>query len=128
MIAYSMVGTRDLAAAKAFYDAFMPALDAKHIMGTDRVHFYGNGPGNPMFAICIPYDKAHPHPGNGAMTAFACMTRDAVDAAHAKALELGCEDEGGPGERGPGGAFYLAYFRDPDGNKMALFTQAKDGA
>ena len=45
-----------------------------------------------------------------------------VEAVHAKALELGAENEGAPGGRGPNDAFYLAYFRDPDGNKIALFV------
>jgi hypothetical protein len=39
---------------------------------------------------------------------------------HAKALALGAPDEGAPGPRG-GGGFYGGYFRDPDGNKLAVF-------
>jgi catechol 2,3-dioxygenase-like lactoylglutathione lyase family enzyme len=39
---------------------------------------------------------------------------------HAKAMKLGATDEGEPGVRAD--AFYMAYFRDPDGNKIALFT------
>ena len=41
---------------------------------------------------------------------------EAVDAFHAKAIALGATDEGAPGERGPG--FYMAYFRDLEGNKF----------
>ena len=46
-----------------------------------------------------------------------------VDEVHAKALELGGTDEGAPGVRGDEGpqAFYGAYFRDLDGNKLAAF-------
>jgi predicted lactoylglutathione lyase len=43
-----------------------------------------------------------------------------VQALHAKALELGGSSEGEPGMRG--GSFYMAYFRDPDGNKLAAFA------
>ena len=47
-----------------------------------------------------------------------------VDDFHAKALELGGTDEGAPGPRGPEGekAFYGAYFRDLDGNKLCAFA------
>ena len=50
-------------------------------------------------------------------------SRDKVDALHAKAMELGGTDEGPPGLRGEEGdqAFYGAYFRDLDGNKLCAF-------
>jgi predicted lactoylglutathione lyase len=44
---------------------------------------------------------------------------DQVDAVYKRAIALGAADEGAPGERGPG--FYAAYFRDLDGNKLAVF-------
>jgi predicted lactoylglutathione lyase len=47
-----------------------------------------------------------------------------VDAAHAKAMELGATDEGAPGVRG-GGGLYIAYIRDFDGNKLAIFAMPK---
>ncbi|MDX2159520.1 MAG: hypothetical protein SFW09_23690 [Hyphomicrobiaceae bacterium] len=57
------------------------------------------------------------------MVAFAAGSRANVDAIHAKALALGGSDEGKPGLRGPDGpqAFYGAYFRDLDGNKLCAF-------
>jgi predicted lactoylglutathione lyase len=57
------------------------------------------------------------------MVALALESRDRVDAFYAKALELGGSDEGPPGLRGPEGphAFYGAYFRDPEGNKICAF-------
>jgi len=45
-----------------------------------------------------------------------------VDAVHAKALELGGQDEGKPGTRN--GSFYAAYFRDLDGNKLNAYCIA----
>ncbi|WP_308733503.1 hypothetical protein [Sphingomonas sp. KC8] len=50
-------------------------------------------------------------------------SRATIDALHAKALALGSKDEGGPGNRGGEGdnAFYAAYFRDLDGNKLCAF-------
>jgi predicted lactoylglutathione lyase len=57
------------------------------------------------------------------MAAIVLDTRDKVDALYAKAIELGGTDEGPPGLRGDEGdqAFYGAYFRDLDGNKLAAF-------
>jgi predicted lactoylglutathione lyase len=61
--------------------------------------------------------------GNGNMAAIAMNSRSKVDEIHARALELGGTCEGAPGLRGEEGdqAFYGAYFRDPDGNKLAAF-------
>ena len=64
-----------------------------------------------------------PTVGNGNMAAIVVDSRDKVDRLHARALELGGSDEGPPGVRGPDGdnAFYGAYFRDLDGNKLCAF-------
>ena len=74
-------------------------------------------------AVCKPYDGLGATAGNGNMTSIVCDTRDRVDAIHAKAMELGGSDEGAPGLRGEEGpqAFYGAYFRDLDGNKLCAF-------
>jgi predicted lactoylglutathione lyase len=57
------------------------------------------------------------------MVALVLEERRQVDGFHAKALALGGTDEGAPGLRGPEGpqAFYGAYFRDLDGNKLCAF-------
>ena len=57
------------------------------------------------------------------MTALAVDTRAKVDALYAQAIKLGGKDEGKPGLRGDEGpqAFYGAYFRDLDGNKLCVF-------
>jgi catechol 2,3-dioxygenase-like lactoylglutathione lyase family enzyme len=61
--------------------------------------------------------------GNGNMAAIVVDERAKVDALHAKALALGGSCEGPPGLRGEEGpmAFYAAYFRDPDGNKLCAY-------
>lgn len=53
------------------------------------------------------------------MFAFSFDSRAEMDAFHAKAIELGGVDEGGPGLRGPD--WYFCYFRDRDGNKLRAF-------
>ncbi|MGR8950193.1 MAG: VOC family protein [Gammaproteobacteria bacterium] len=122
MIAYTTVGTNDLARATQFYDALLAELGAGHAIEMDRFIAYAAGEGQPMFAICTPENGKEATVGNGSMVALAGENRAAVDRLHAKAMELGATDEGAPGLRGD--AFYLAYVRDLDGNKLAFFTPA----
>ncbi len=53
------------------------------------------------------------------MVALRAPSKELVDALHARALELGGQDEGAPGPRGDG--FYAGYFRDLDGHKLNAF-------
>jgi predicted lactoylglutathione lyase len=124
MIGYVTVGSNDLEKARNFYDNLMPAIGASRIMEFgDNFTMYGTGMGRPGFAVCKPYNGGNATAGNGNMAAIACDTRAKVDALHAKAMELGGSDEGAPGVRGEEGprAFYGAYFRDLDGNKLCAF-------
>lgn len=122
MIAYTTVGTNDLPRACAFYDALLGELGAERAMDFGRFIAWASGDGQPMFAVCIPENEKEAVPGNGTMVALAAQNPAAVDRLHAKAMELGGSDEGAPGLRGD--AFYLAYARDPDGNKLAFFAPA----
>ncbi len=119
MIGYTMVGTSDMEKAKAFYSPLLAEMGAKIVMDIGRAAFYGTAKGQPMFAVCLPYDKQAPNPGNGTMVALPGGSREGVDKLYAKAIELGAISEGEPGERMPG--FYGGYFRDLDGNKLAFF-------
>ena len=124
MIGYVTVGSNDLDKARGFYDQLMPVLGAGRIMEFGpNFTMYGTGMGKPGLAVCKPYDGNAATVGNGNMTSIACDSRARVDAFHAKAMELGGSDEGAPGVRGDEGpqAFYGAYFRDLDGNKLAAF-------
>jgi catechol 2,3-dioxygenase-like lactoylglutathione lyase family enzyme len=125
MIGYVTLGSNDLERARAFYDALLGELGARRLMELPENGFtlYGTGFGKPAIAVTRTYDGKSATPGNGNMTAIPVDSRDKVDAMHAKAMELGGSDEGAPGLRGPEGdrAFYGAYFRDPDGNKLCVF-------
>jgi catechol 2,3-dioxygenase-like lactoylglutathione lyase family enzyme len=124
MIGYITVGSNDLPKSRGFYDALMPVIGAGRIMEFgDNFTMYGTGMDRPGLAVCKPYDGNMASVGNGNMAAIACDSRASVDALHAKAIELGGSDEGAPGLRGDDGqqAFYGAYFRDLDGNKIAAF-------
>lgn len=120
MIGYVTVGVSDMDRAKAFYSGVLASLGAKVLADMERIAFIGKSMGEPMVAVCLPYNEEAPHPGNGNMLAFTAGSRENVDTLYHKALELGASDDGAPGERIPD-VFYGAYVRDPDGNKIAFF-------
>ncbi len=119
MIGYVTLGTNDLERAANFYDQLLGELGAKRVMENERMVIFGNGPTNPMIAVCKPFDTQPASIGNGQMVALAAGSKENVAKLHAKALELGGTDEGAPGPRGDG--FYAGYFRDLDGNKLNAF-------
>jgi catechol 2,3-dioxygenase-like lactoylglutathione lyase family enzyme len=124
MIGYALVGTNDMPKALAFYDGLFETIGVKRLwdMG-DRGASWGPSWDKPSFGVCKPYDGNAATVGNGTMIALVMDSRAKVDAVHARALALGGTDEGAPGLRGEEGpqAFYGAYFRDLDGNKLCAF-------
>lgn len=123
MIGYTTVGTNDLPRALVFYDALFAVLGAQRAMDLGRGVGYATQPNRPMFAVMTPFDGQPACVGNGTMVALAAANPEQVQAVHAKALALGGKDEGAPGGRG--GHFYGAYFRDLDGNKLAIFCMTQ---
>lgn len=124
MIGYVTVGTNDLPRAVAFYDALLGEIGAKRLMELpEGFTLYGRDMSKPGFVVTPAADGNPAQPGNGTMVAIPLRERAQVDMLHAKAMELGGTDEGGPGLRGDEGssAFYGAYFRDLDGNKLCVF-------
>ncbi len=124
MLGYTMYGTNDLEAAKAFFDTVLGSVGIGRMMEfpTGAVA-YGLGWDKPMFAIGVPENGAAATVGNGAMMALAMDSRAKVDAIHAAACAAGGSCGGPPGVRGEEGpqAFYGAYFRDLDGNKFCAY-------
>ena len=128
MIGYVTLGSDNMPRARDFYDQLLgPTVGARRIMefGDDLGGFtmWGTGFDKPGIAVTNPYNKQPAVAGNGNMSAIAVNSRAKVDEIHAKALELGGTCEGPPGVRGEEGpqAFYGAYFRDLDGNKLCAF-------
>lgn len=124
MIGYATLGTNDLARAQAFYDALLAEIGAKRLMELPHgFTMYGVRLDRPALAITPPYDGKEARAGNGNMLALVLNERAKVDALYKKALQLGGSDEGAPGVRGDEGpqAFYAAYFRDPEGNKLCAY-------
>lgn len=117
MIAYTTLGTNDLARAARFYDELLAVIGATRMMeDPGKFIAYGNSKDGAGLGVTMPFDGQRATPGNGTMVALEAKDRAQVDALYAKAIELGGTDEGAPGERFPG--FYAGYFRDLDGNKL----------
>ncbi len=124
MISYVTIGADDLDAALAFYDPVMGALGYARTWAKDGWAEYEDAAGEaPSVLICKPFDGEPARPGNGIMVGLHAASREAVDAFHAAALANGGSDEGAPGERSYGEGYYLAYVRDPTGNKLSAFCK-----
>ena len=123
MIGYVTIGTNDMDRAVTFYDALLGEVGGKQLFGMDRIKFWGTGPGQPMLAVCIPYNEEAHSCGNGNMVAIPGGSPEGVQNLYNKAIELGATDDGAPGERIPD-VFYGAYVRDQDGNKICFFLMS----
>jgi predicted lactoylglutathione lyase len=123
MIGYALIGTNDLERARTFYDALFGAVGVGRLMESPRMCAWGPNFEVPAFGVCTPFDQQAATVGNGSMLSLVQPSRAQVDMLHAKALELGGTDEGPAGLRGEDGphAFYGAYVRDLDGNKLCFF-------
>lgn len=132
MISYVTVGVDDMARAKQFYTAFLPALGYGLEEGPEGLSFAlphtpGQGAPLPEFYVKPTYDGQPASNGNGSMVAFELRTQQQVRDLHAAALAAGGSDEGAPGFRASyGPQFYVGYLRDPQGNKIALFSSNPD--
>lgn len=128
MIAYVTVGADDIARAKRFYAAFLPALGYGLKEGPEGLSYAlpvepGPSPVLPDFYVKPTFDGHPASAGNGAMVAFQARSQRQVRDLHAAALSAGGADEGQPGFRAAyGPQFYVGYLRDPQGNKIALFS------
>ena len=117
MFSHVMIGTNDLPRAKAFYDAVLGTLGIPAGV-VDRHRVFWRTPTG-VFSVTIPIDGKPATVGNGGTLGFACASPEQAQAFHAAALANGgttCEDP--PGIREGAARMYLAYVRDPDGNKL----------
>lgn len=124
MFSHIMVGANDIDEAKTFYDAVLGALGHKpgFIDPNGRIFYMADGG---VFAVTKPIDGDPACRGNGSTIGFAVKDAAAADAWHAAGLANGgatCEDPPGVRE-GNGGQLYLAYLRDPSGNKICALQR-----
>lgn len=119
MYSHNMVGANDLDAAKKFYDATFQAIGGKPgILDPNGrlIYMYNGG----LFLVTKPIDGAPATAGNGSTIGFAMANPEQADAWHRAGVENGgTAIEDPPGVREGGGMkMYLAYLRDPSGNKL----------
>jgi catechol 2,3-dioxygenase-like lactoylglutathione lyase family enzyme len=119
MIGYVTLGTNNLARAAAFYDTLLSPIGAKRLWETPRGIAWGESEEKPVLALMTPFDGEPATVGNGVMVGLNLGNKDAVNAIHQTALQLGGKDEGALGMRGE--SWYCGYFRDLDGNKLLAF-------
>lgn len=124
MIDHVSVPVRDLAAGAAFYAAVLAPLGYARLV--ERPETVGFGKKYPEFWLNLRRDLA-PGPDNpGAHVALRAASEEAVRAFHAAALATGGSSEGDPGLRQAAmTAYYGAFIRDPDGNKIEALTFPK---
>lgn len=122
MISYITIGASDPDRAGAFYDATLGALGNQRLWRQGDWIGYGPDPEHATVMICTPENGEPAKAGNGIMIGLKADSPQQVDAFHAAALAHGGACAGPPGPRPTyGEGYYLAYVRDPDGNKLAAF-------
>ena len=118
MFSHVMVGSSNLDRSLRFYDAVLGTLGVKPGF-VDRHRIFWRSPTG-SFGATLPINGEPQTVGNGSTIGFACDSPKMVDAWHAAGVDNGgtsCEDPPGIRE-GAAGKLYLAYLRDPDGNKL----------
>jgi catechol 2,3-dioxygenase-like lactoylglutathione lyase family enzyme len=118
MFSHVMVGTNDLEISRKFYDALLGSIGIKPGVANKNRYFYRSATG--LFGITTPINGEPATHANGGTIGFSMASPEQADAFHAAGVANGgttCEDP--PGWReASSGKLYLAYLRDPDGNKI----------
>lgn len=120
MFSHIMIGSNDIPRSKQFYDALFAAMGGKpgNQDAKGRLAYAHNGG---VFMVTPPIDGKPATAANGGTIGFKMDSAEMAAAWHAAGVANGgASIEDPPGVR-PGGAMYLAYLRDPDGNKLCGF-------
>ena len=124
MYSHNMVGSNDVDRSKKFYDAVFTAMGGRAGMKDDKgrlIYMVNDG----LFMVSPPIDGQPATVGNGSTVGFAMDTPEQADAWHAAGVANGGTSiEDAPGVREASfGKLYLAYLRDPDGNKLCALKR-----
>ncbi|MFP6681619.1 MAG: VOC family protein [Gammaproteobacteria bacterium] len=119
MFSHVMVGSNDVTRSKDFYDAVFGAMGGAPATVDDKdrlIYMHNDG----IFIVTTPINGDAACHANGGTIGIACSSQEQVEAWHAAGLANGGTSiEDPPGVREGGfGPLYLAYLRDPDGNKL----------
>jgi catechol 2,3-dioxygenase-like lactoylglutathione lyase family enzyme len=124
MIDHVSIGVRDLAASTRFYDATLAPLGYMKLHEREKtVGWARSGKTHAEFWInARPKMKRSPA-DSGTHICLRTLSTGAVDAFHAAALKAGGTSDGAPGTRPHySNAYYAAFIRDLDGNKIEAVT------
>lgn len=132
MFNHVMLGSNDLERSKRFYDRVLGVLGcaaepsrSTTRSGHQRLFYRHDGQ---TLGISQPINDRPATAGNGSTLAFRCDSPERVRAFHDAAVAHGgssIEDPPGPRTLGPY-SYYLAYVRDPDGNKLCAIHHLQD--
>jgi catechol 2,3-dioxygenase-like lactoylglutathione lyase family enzyme len=124
MYSHNMVGSNDIERSKKFYDAVFSAIGGKPGVKDDKgrlIYMHNGG----LFLVTQPIDGQPATAGNGCTVGFAMESEEQANAWHAAGVAAGgTAIEDPPGVRDGGMMkLYLAYLRDPDGNKLCALKR-----
>ncbi|MFM9269077.1 VOC family protein [Halomonas elongata] len=130
MFNHIMIGSNDIERSKRFYNAVLGTLGAgeplhnKASSGHTRLFYRHDGS---TFCVTEPINGEEATFANGGTIAFKCNSSEQVREFHDAAIAHGGKSiEDPPGLRDSSlGAMYLAYVRDPDGNKLCAIYRIK---
>jgi catechol 2,3-dioxygenase-like lactoylglutathione lyase family enzyme len=117
MFSHMMVGSNNIDRSKKFYDATFAAIGGKPgtVDAKGRIRYIHNGS---VFMVSPPIDGKSATHANGGTIGFSMAGPEQAKAWHDAGVAAGGTSiEEQPGER-LGSGMYLAYLRDPDGNKL----------
>jgi catechol 2,3-dioxygenase-like lactoylglutathione lyase family enzyme len=119
MFSHIMVGSNDIARSKKFYDALFVTMGAKPGVEDARGRLVYTHKGG-RFMVSKPIDGKPAIAANGGTIGFTMSDAQQAEAWHSAGVANGGRSiEDPPGVRqGATGRIYLAYLRDPDGNKL----------
>lgn len=119
MFSHMMVGSNDIDRSKAFYDALFAAMGGREAIVDPKGRLIYRHKGS-NFMVTKPIDGEAATHANGATVGFEMESPEMADAWHAAGVANGgTAIENPPGRRDNAvGPMYLAYLRDPDGNKL----------
>jgi catechol 2,3-dioxygenase-like lactoylglutathione lyase family enzyme len=120
MIDHISIGVRDIAKAKAFYDAALRPVGYACLSASDGSLGYGGE--RAALWISASESPVRPDPHSGLHFCFVAPTRASVDAFHRAALDHGGRDNGKPGLRADyGDNYYAAFVIDPEGYRIEAY-------
>ncbi|MBL8267520.1 VOC family protein [Steroidobacter sp.] len=130
MFSHVMVGSNDIERSKRFYDAVLATIGAgeafRNVAATGHVRLFYRHNGS-SFGVTEPINSETATFANGGTIGFKCDSVEQLQKFHDTAVANGGKSiEEPPGLRdGSVGAMYLAYVRDPDGNKLCAVYRPK---